>query len=164
VPYEVFKAADAYLTLGVANNSLWERCCIAMERADLVKDPRFATESARVENRTTLVPLLNEILGERSADEWMKRLEAAGVPAGRIRTVPEVCESEHLKARGMIQRLQHPRAGRITVMGVPIKLHATPGAVKTPPPTLGQHTAQVLRALLKLKPGQIVKLHADGAI
>jgi len=164
VPYEVFKAADAYLTLGVANNSLWERCCAALERPDLVKDPRFATEAARVEHRATLVPLLNEILGERSADEWMKRLEAAGVPAGRIRTVPEVCESEHLKARGMIQRLAHPKAGPITVMGVPIRLHATPGAVKTPPPTLGQHTDQVLTSLLKLKPAQIERLHAEGAV
>jgi formyl-CoA transferase len=164
VPYEVFKAADAYLTLGVANNSLWERCCTAMERPDLVKDPRFATESARVENRATLVPLLNEILGECSADEWMKRLEAAGVPAGRIRTVPEVCESEHLKARGMIRRLQHPKAGAITVFGVPIKLHATPGEVKTPPPTLGQHTEQVLKSLLKLTPARIRNLRAEGAI
>jgi crotonobetainyl-CoA:carnitine CoA-transferase CaiB-like acyl-CoA transferase len=164
VPYEVFKAADAYLTLGVANNSLWERCCTAMDRPDLVKDPRFATEAARVEHRAVLVPLLNEILGERSADEWMKRLEAAGVPAGRIRTVPEVCESEHLKARGMIQRLKHPKAGMITVMGVPIKLHATPGAVTTPPPTLGQHTDQILRSLLTLTPAQIRKLHAERAV
>jgi crotonobetainyl-CoA:carnitine CoA-transferase CaiB-like acyl-CoA transferase len=117
-----------------------------------------------VENRATVVPLLNEILGERSADEWMKRFEAAGVPAGRIRTVPEVCESEHLKARGMIQRLKHPKAGAVTVFGVPIKLHATPGEVKTPPPTLGQHTDQVLRSLLKLKPAQIKNLHGQGAI
>ena len=164
VPYEVFKAADAYLTLGVANNSLWERCCTAMERIDLVKDERFATEAARVENRATLVPLLNEILGERSADEWMKRLEAAGVPAGRIRTVPEVCESDHLKARGMIKPLSHPRAGKITVFGVPIKLHATPGEVKTAPPTLGQHTDQVLKSLLKMKPAQIRKLHEERAV
>ena len=164
VPYEVFKAADAYLTLGVANNSLWQRCCTAMDRPDLIKDPRFATESARVENRATVVPLLNEILGERSADEWMKRFEAAGVPAGRIRTVPEVCESEHLKARGMIRRLEHPKAGTISVMGVPIKLHATPGEVKTPPPTLGQHTDQVLRTLLKLKPSRIKALRAEGAL
>jgi len=164
VPYEVFKAADAYLTIGVANNSLWERCCTAMERPDLVKDPRFATEAARVEHRATAVPLLNEILGERSADEWMKRFEAVGVPAGRIRTVPEVCESEHLKARGMIRKLSHPKAGAITVMGVPIKLHATPGEVKTPPPTLGQHTDQVLKALLGLTPAQIKALRTEGAL
>jgi crotonobetainyl-CoA:carnitine CoA-transferase CaiB-like acyl-CoA transferase len=164
VPYEVFKAADAYLTLGVANNSLWERCCAAMERTDIMRDPRFATEAARVEHRATLVPLLNEILGERSADEWMKRFEAAGVPAGRIRTVPEVCESEHLKARGMIQRLTHPTAGAISVFGVPITLHGTPGAVKTPPPTLGEHTDSILKSLLRMKPAQIAKLHADRVV
>ncbi|MBI2493580.1 MAG: CoA transferase, partial [Candidatus Rokubacteria bacterium] len=113
VPYEVFRAADAYLTLGVANNSLWERCCAALERPELAKDPRYATEAARVQHRDTLVPLLNEILGARPADEWMGRLEAAGVPAGRIRTVPEVCESAHLKARGMIVTLPHPKAKRV---------------------------------------------------
>src|SRR5262249_4799596 len=102
VPYEVFRASDAYLTLGVANNSLWERCCAALERPDLTRDPRFDTEAKRVTGRDTLVPLLNEIMGARTADEWLKRFEAAGVPAGRIRTVAEVCESEHLRARGMI--------------------------------------------------------------
>src|SRR5207248_10277634 len=102
VPYEVFKAADAYLTLGVANNSLWERCCAAMERPDLVKDPRFAREADRVQHRETLVPLLNEILRARSADAWLNRFDAAGVPAGRIRAVAEVCESAHRKARVLI--------------------------------------------------------------
>ena len=65
----------------------------------LVKEPRYATVASRVENRATLVPLLNQVLGTRPAEDWMKRLEAVGVPAGRIRTVPEVCESEHLRAR-----------------------------------------------------------------
>src|SRR5437763_195117 len=101
VPYEVFKAADAYLVIGAANDSLWERCCAALERPDLAKERRYATVASRVEHRATLVPLLNEILSTRPAAEWLKRLEAAGVPAGRIRTVPEVCESEHLKARGI---------------------------------------------------------------
>ena len=115
VPYEVFKAADGYLALGVANNSLWERCCAALERSDLAKDPRYATEAARVENRSTLVPLLNQVLGARSSEDWMKRLEAVGVPAGRIRTVPEVCESEHLRARGMVVALPHAKAGEVMV-------------------------------------------------
>jgi crotonobetainyl-CoA:carnitine CoA-transferase CaiB-like acyl-CoA transferase len=164
VPYEVFKAADAYLTLGVANNSLWERCCQALERADLVKDPRFDTEAHRVEHRDVLVALLNEILGARSADEWLKRLEAAGVPAGRIKTVAEVCESEHLKARNMIVRLPHPSAGGVTVMGVPIKLHATPGAARTAPPRLGQHTAAVLEKIAGVKRAAIARLRRDGVV
>src|SRR6185503_8594669 len=134
VPYEVFKAADSYLALGVANNSLWERCCTALERPDLVKDPRYATEASRVENRGTLVPLLNQVLGARPAAEWMKRLEAVGVPAGRINTVPEVCESEHLRARGMLVSLPHAKAGTVKMMGVPIRLHGTPGRARTAAP------------------------------
>ena len=164
VPYEVFKAADAYVTLGVANNSLWLQCCRALERPELATDPRFDTESKRVEHRAELVPLLNDILATRSADEWLKRLEAAGVPAGRIRSVAEVCESEHLKARGMIVGLPHASAGQVTVMGVPIRLGATAGTARTAPPLLGQHTEAVLRRVLGLRAGEIAALRRAGAI
>jgi crotonobetainyl-CoA:carnitine CoA-transferase CaiB-like acyl-CoA transferase len=164
VPYEVFKAADAYLTLGVANNSLWERCCAALERPDLVKDPRYAREADRVQNRETLVPLLNDVLGGRTADEWLKRFEAVGVPAGRIRTVAEVCESEHLKARGMIVTLPHPKAGKLRVLGVPVRLHATPGKAATAPPLLGQHTERVLRTVLGVGKGEVARLRKSGVV
>ena len=80
VPYEVFQAQDAYLTLGVANNSLWERTCRAIGREDLTKDPRFDTEANRVTNRSVLVPLLNEIFGGRPADEWLSKLEPVPSP------------------------------------------------------------------------------------
>jgi hypothetical protein len=104
-----------------------------------------------VEHRDVLVALLNEILGARSAEEWLKRLEAAGVPAGRIKTVAEVCESDHLKARDMIVTLPHPSAGTVTMMGVPVKLHATPGAARTAPPRLGQHTDAILEKIAGVK-------------
>ncbi|MGH2357824.1 MAG: CaiB/BaiF CoA transferase family protein [Candidatus Limnocylindria bacterium] len=164
VPYEVFKASDAYLTLGVANDSLWARCCTAMERPELTTDPRYATVASRVQHRETLVPLLNEILGARSADDWMKRFEAAGVPAGRIRTVAEVCQSEHLKTRGMVVTLPHPKAGRLTVMGVPIRLHGTPGKAAVAPPLLGQHTEAVLKSVLGMTRPQVARLRAAGVV
>jgi crotonobetainyl-CoA:carnitine CoA-transferase CaiB-like acyl-CoA transferase len=164
VPYEVFKAADAYLTLGVANNGLWKQCCAALERPDLATDTRFDTEAKRVEHRAVLVPLLNELFGTRGVDDWLKRLEAVGVPAGRINTVAEVCESEHLKARGMIVKLPHPTATQVTVLGVPIRLHATPGAADTAPPLLGQHTDEILRTVLDMKPAAIDRLRRDGVI
>jgi crotonobetainyl-CoA:carnitine CoA-transferase CaiB-like acyl-CoA transferase len=164
VPYEVFKAADAYLTLGVANNALWTKCCAALDRPELAKDERYDTEAKRVQNRDRLVPLLNEILGARPAAEWLERFEGAGVPAGRITSVPEVCESEHLKARSMIVTLPHPRAGRVTVLGVPIRLHTTPGRARRAPPVLGQHTDAVLRSLVGLTRTQIAGLRRDGVI
>ncbi|MBI2526871.1 MAG: CoA transferase [Candidatus Rokubacteria bacterium] len=164
VPYEVFRAEDAYLTLGVANNSLWERLCGALERPDLVRDPRFDTEARRVQNREALIPLLNAELGTRTAAEWLQRLDRAGVPAGRIKSVAEVCESPHLKARGMAVTLAHPKAGPVTVMGVPIRLHGTPGSTSTPPPLLGQHTEEILTKVLRLPRARIEQLRAGGAI
>ncbi len=164
VPYEVFQAQDAYVTLGVANNSLWERACRALGREDLVHDPRFDTEANRVTNRHTLVPLLNEILGARPAAEWLERLERAGVPAGKINTVAEVCESEHLKARGMVVKLAHPKAGAITVMGVPIRLWSTPGAASAPPPLLGQHTDEILTGLLRMAKAKVERLRTAGVV
>ena len=164
VPYEVFKASDGYLALGVANNSLWERCCAALERPELAKDPRYATEASRVEHRATLVPLLNQILGARSGEEWMKRLEAVGVPAGRIRTVPEVCESEHLRARGMLVALPHAKAGTVKMMGVPIRLHGTPGKARTAAPVLGGDTQAVLTRVLGLRRADVQRLRRSGVL
>ena len=164
VPYEVFKAADGYLALGVANNSLWERCCAALERSDLAKDQRYATEASRVENRATLVPLLNQVLAARSGEDWMKRLEAVGVPAGRIRTVPEVCESEHLRARGMLVALPHAKAGTVKMMGVPIRLHATPGRARTAAPVLGRDTDAVLTRVLGLRRADVQRLRKAGVL
>jgi crotonobetainyl-CoA:carnitine CoA-transferase CaiB-like acyl-CoA transferase len=164
VPYEVFKAQDVYLTLGVANNPLWERTCRALDREELIKDPRFDPVSNRVANRKVLVPLLNEILGARPADEWLVRLDKAGVPAGRIKTVAEVCESAQLRARGMMVSLPHPKAGPITVMGVPVRLHDTPGAAVVAPPLLGQHTEEILTGLLRMPKRRVEQLRAAGIV
>jgi crotonobetainyl-CoA:carnitine CoA-transferase CaiB-like acyl-CoA transferase len=164
VPYEVFKAADAYLTIGAANDSLWERCCAALERPDLARDPRYDTVAKRVAHRETLVPLLNQLLSARPASEWLALLDKAGVPAGRIKTVEEVCESPHLRARDMIVSLPHPAAGFVIVMGVPIRLHGTPGKASTPPPTLGQHTTRILTRLLGLERAQLDRLQKAGVI
>jgi crotonobetainyl-CoA:carnitine CoA-transferase CaiB-like acyl-CoA transferase len=164
VPYEVFQAADAYLTLGVANNSLWERTCRALGREDLTRDPRFDTEANRVANRDALIPILNEVFAAAPADEWLVRLERAGVPAGRIKTVAEVCESPHLAARGMVVKLPHPKAGEITAMGVPIRLWDTPGAASVPPPLLGQHADEILVRLLRIPAAKVAKLRAAGVV
>ena len=164
VPYEVFQAQDAYMTLGVANNSLWERMCRAIGREDLAKDPRFDSEARRVTNRDALIPALNAEFGKRRAAEWLARLDKAGVPAGRIKTVAEVCESEHLRARGMFVQLAHPKAGAVTAMGVPIRLWDTPGAAQAPAPLLGQHTDEILSGLLRIPKAKADKLRAAGVV
>jgi crotonobetainyl-CoA:carnitine CoA-transferase CaiB-like acyl-CoA transferase len=164
VPYEVFQAQDAYMTLGVANNSLWERMCAAIGRNDLAKDARFDSEARRVTNRDELIPALNAEFGKRPAAEWLARLDKAGVPAGRIKTVAEVCESPHLRARGMFVRLAHPKAGAVTAMGVPIRLWDTPGAAQAAAPLLGQHTDEILSGLLRIPKAKADKLRAAGVV
>ena len=164
VPYEVFQAQDAYMTLGVANNSLFDRMCRAIGREELAKDPRFDSEASRVTNREILVPLLNSIFSTRPASDWLKRLDEAGVPAGRIKTVAEVCDSEHLRARGMFVSLNHPKAGAVTAMGVPIRLWDTPGAAQAPAPLLGQHTDEILTGLLRIPRAKVDKLRADSVV
>jgi crotonobetainyl-CoA:carnitine CoA-transferase CaiB-like acyl-CoA transferase len=164
VPYEVFQAQDAYMTLGVANNSLWERMCRAIGREDLAKDPRFDSEAKRVTNRDVLIPALNAEFGKRPAAEWIARLDKAGVPAGRIKSVAEVCESEHLRVRGMFVRLAHPKAGAVTAMGVPIRLWDTPGGAQAAAPLLGQHTDEILSGLLRIPKSKADKLRAAGVV
>jgi crotonobetainyl-CoA:carnitine CoA-transferase CaiB-like acyl-CoA transferase len=164
VPYEVFTASDGFIALGVANDSLWQRCCTALERSDLITDPLYDTVAKRVENRDVLIPLLNEIMAARPAAEWLARFEGVGVPAGRIKSVPDVCESPHLRARGMIATLPHPAAGQVTVMGIPVQLHSTPGALRQAPPRLGEHTNEILRRLARVPARQIAQLRERGVV
>jgi len=164
VPYEVFTASDGFVALGVANDSLWQRCCTALQRLDLITDPLYDTVARRVENRDVLIPLLNEIMAARPAAEWLERFEEVGVPAGRIKSVPEVCESPHLRARGMIAALPHPAAGQVTVMGVPVQLHGTPGVLRHAPPRLGEHTDEILRRLARVPARQITHLRERGVV
>ena len=138
----------------MANNSLWERCCAALARPELTKDPRFATEADRVQNREVLVPLLNEVLGTRSAEEWIKRFEARrGAGRAHQHGGRGVRERASEGARHDRRRCRIPKAKSLSVMGVPVRLHATPGEPTTPPPLLGQHTESVLRSRARTRQG-----------
>jgi formyl-CoA transferase/CoA:oxalate CoA-transferase len=164
VPYEVFEAADGYLTVGVANNSLWTRFCQALGRPDLAADPRFDTEARRVEHRDTLVPLLAGVFAGATVATWLERLGRAGVPAGKIKAVGEVLESPHLRARGALVSITHPTAGVMRMVGPPIRLHGTPGEATAPAPLLGEHTEEVLGKVLGYSAEAIAGLRAEGAI
>jgi len=164
VPYEVFEAADGYLTVGVANNSLWARFCQALDRPDLAADPRFDTEAKRVEQRDVLVPLLARVFSKRPVAEWLARLERTGVPAGKIKEVGEVLESPHLRARGTIVTLPHPTAGPTRMVGPAIRLHATPGEASAPAPRLGEHTTEVLSKLLGYSEEAIAGFRQRGVV
>ena len=148
VPYETFETSDGWINLGVANDDLWRRFCKAAGMVELADDQRFANAPDRVRNRDALLPLVRAIFKQRTRGEWLKRLDDDGVPGGAIRTVAEVCDSEVLKARGMIAEMPHASAG--IVKGVKSAIHLSETALDTyaAPPRLGEHTHEVLTGLL----------------
>jgi crotonobetainyl-CoA:carnitine CoA-transferase CaiB-like acyl-CoA transferase len=163
VPYETLPAADGEFVVAVGNDEQWRRFCGVIDAGALAADERFATNRARVANYDALRPLLVERLRVRPRADWVTRLKAAGVPCGSVRDIGEVLQDEQLEAREMICAIEHSAAGAIKVLGVPIKLSDTPGAVRTPPPMLGQHTDDVLREL-KMSAAEIDVLKADGVV
>ena len=164
VPYDSFEAADGPFVLAVGNDEQWRRVCAAAGLAHLADDPRFATNPARVEHRAQLLPLLTATFRSRPKADWIAVLGRAGVPCGAVRDISEVLADPQVAARGMLEAIDHPAAGPLQLLGVPIKLSETPGRVRTPPPLLGQHTRQVLGDDLHLMAAEIDALERDGVI
>jgi crotonobetainyl-CoA:carnitine CoA-transferase CaiB-like acyl-CoA transferase len=164
VPYETFPAADGEFVVAVGNDEQWRRFCRIIGAATLSDDERFATNRDRVSHYDELRPLLVDRLRSRRRDEWVGDLKAAGVPCGSVREVAEVLEDPHLDARRMIETVDHVSAGAIRVLGVPIKLSDTPGAVRSAPPALGQHTDRVLRDDCGLTTSEIDALRVSRVI
>ena len=143
VPYQPFRAADGWIAVAAANDGLYARLCAALERPDLAADERYATNEARVLNRETLIGELQAVFADRPTDDWERLLLAAGVPAGKIRRVGEALRAGPAKTR----RVDHPTAGAVELVGPPFELKSALLGGSTPPPLLGQHTAEVLREL-----------------
>ena len=164
MPYETFEAADGDFVLAVGNDEQWRRFCDVAGLADLEADPRFATNRARLEQYNELRPRLAQAFKTKPRHAWLDLLSQAGIPCGSVRSIDHVLADPQLVSREMIAALEHPTLGPLKVLGVPTKLSDTPGAVRTPPPTLGQHTDHVLSELLKLSADDIQQLRQAGAI
>ena len=147
VPYQVFEVADGHLILAVGNDGQFERFCTVAGCAELARDERFATNSARVRHRDVLVPLLAPLLRQRQRADWLAALEAAKVPCGPINGLDDVFADPQVQARGMTLTMQHPNNAHLELVASPMKLSATPVQLRRPPPLLGQHTDEVLREI-----------------
>ena len=162
-PYQAFETADGYINVGAANQANWERLRAAIGRDDLALDPRFARPRDRMDNLGALVSTLEETFARETTGHWLTALEAAGVPAGPIYTLDEVYADPQVRARDMVVETEHPTAGRVRNIGIPVKLSETPGAFRRPAPALGEHTDEVLREL-GVSDARISKLRASGAV
>jgi crotonobetainyl-CoA:carnitine CoA-transferase CaiB-like acyl-CoA transferase len=164
VPYQPFRASDGEVIVACGNDNLFRKFCQAAGCAALADDARFATNGKRVENRSELTRLLQEIFGRRSVAEWLELLEAAGVPNGPINNLAQVFAEPQVKARGIRIELDHRVAGKLPLVASPMRFSATPLEHRLAPPLLGQHTEEILRGLLGRGEAEISRLRAEGTI
>jgi len=162
VPFEPFDTADGQLMIAAGNDALWGKLCAALGLNGLRDDPRFATNPLRITHYEELRPLLAEVVVTKETAVWQTILDAAGVPNGPINAVDAVIADPQVRAREMILEVDHPTAGKTLLPGVPIKLSATPGAVRRPAPLLGEHTAEILAEWLGYDAAQIAALQQAG--
>ena len=163
VPYETFRAADGELAIGVGSERQWPRFVEALGLPELAADPRFRTNGDRVEHRGELRPILAERLLERSVDAWGTALEAAEVPWGRVADIPAAFASPEAVALGMTVEVEHPAFGVLRQVGIPLRFSVTPGAIRSAPPLLGEHTDAILGEL-GYDAGAIARLREAGTV
>ena len=163
-PYETYRCKDGFINLACGNDNMWRTFCRVIGQAEWTEDPRFRTNADRVGHRRQLAALLEPVILQKTTQEWIDQLRQNGLPCGPIQTVGQVCEDPQVLARDMIVSLDHPTAGSIRVTGVPIKLSDTPGEVHSAPPTLGQHTTEVLGDWLQINATEAEALHRDGVV
>jgi crotonobetainyl-CoA:carnitine CoA-transferase CaiB-like acyl-CoA transferase len=162
-PYQAFPTADGWINVGGANQPNWERIARAIGRPDLIDDPRFRTNGDRMRNLAALTPIIAERMKSRPSADWIRELEAAGVPVGPVNRIGDMLADPQVAAREMVIEVDHPKAGRTRALGHPIKFSRTPGAVERAAPLLGQHTRAIL-AQLGYAPADIERLRSEGAV
>jgi succinate---hydroxymethylglutarate CoA-transferase len=164
VPYATYQAADAMMVIAVGNDSQFAKCAGVLGHPEWIEDARFKTNRARVGNRNLLDGLVNEALAGDRAEVWLDKLKAVGVPCGRINSVAQALAEPHTAARRMVETVEHPAIGALKLLGIPFKFSDTACGVQCAPPTLGQHTDEILAQELGLDAGAIAQLRRDKVV
>lgn len=164
VPYRTFDAADGALVIASGNERQFAALCKVVGRADLASDARFATNSARIQNRVALEEALAVAVAGMAVEPLVEALCEAGVPAGPIHSIDQVFNDPQIEARGIVHHLERENGVAVPGVAYPPHLSATPASYRLPPPLLGEHTGAVLRAELGLDEARLAALKAGGII
>ena len=164
VPWQAFAAQDGYLVIATRQEVFWKKLCVVLERPELADDPHFATNPKRLEHRGTLVPMLENILRQRTVKAWLEKLHAAEVPAAPVNDLMAAFNEPPVAEREMIVEYDHPQVGRVRMPGNPIKFDGMGKTISNPAPLLGEHTDALLRDLLHLDSARIAALRQQGVI
>jgi succinate--hydroxymethylglutarate CoA-transferase len=164
VPYTTYRTKDAMIALAIGNDTQFAKCAAVLGYPEWAEDARFAANRARVVHRAIVDDAIARGLAADTADNWLAKLKAAGVPCGRINSVAEALADPQTEAREMVETVKHPTVGDLKLVGMPYKFSGTPASVRMPPPTLGEHTDEVLRDELGLDAAAIAALRKDKVI
>ena len=164
VPYQTFPTADGDLILAIGNDTQYARFCEAAGIPELIRDPRFKDNAARVAHRDACTSAIAVAVKKKTTSEWIDLLEPLGIPCGPIHRLDQVFAHPQVRHRGLKVEVAHPLAGNVSLVANPIKYSRTPQRYETAPPLLGQHTEEVLRGLLKRNEAEIAALRASGVI
>ncbi|QXG43481.1 CaiB/BaiF CoA transferase family protein [Pseudomonas viridiflava] len=164
VPYQDFPTADGDFILTVGNDSQFRKFAEVAGQSQWATDPRFLTNKLRVANRGELIPLIRQATVFKTTAQWVDELEAAGVPCGPVNDLAQVFDDPQVLARGLALELPHALGGRVAQVASPIRLSETPVEYRRAPPLLGEHTSQVLQALLGMSGDEVVALKEAGVL
>jgi formyl-CoA transferase/CoA:oxalate CoA-transferase len=164
LPYQTFQTKTRDIAIGIGSDKLWRTFCPLLGLAHLADDPRYVNNAARNANRPTLIAALQDAFLTKTYDEWEAILLPAGIPMGAINAMDAVVRHPQVVARGALVECEHPVAGRVRSVGPAVRMSATPGAVRTPAPLVGEHTEEVLKTRLGLSDDEIAQLRREQVI
>ncbi|SIO71161.1 Crotonobetainyl-CoA:carnitine CoA-transferase CaiB [Burkholderia sp. GAS332] len=162
VPYQDFPTADGYMIIAVGNDGQFTNLCKTLGCPQWATNGRFATNSQRVEHRSDLVALIRDVTVGRTTDFWVQAMEAVGVPCGPINSLDRVFADPQVQSRNMRIEMEHPHSDQLPLVGNPIRMSESPVQYRHAPPTLGQHTRQVLTDWLKMTDAELDEIGAGN--
>ncbi|MBI4296943.1 MAG: CoA transferase [Chloroflexi bacterium] len=165
-PFQAFQTKDGYIVVAMVGgmSNRWPLFCSAIDRVDLIDDPRFETGWNRTQRYGELEPILSEAMRRKTTQEWLKELSNLDIPCGPVNTIDKVAADLQIAHRRMIVEVPHPRAGPVKVVNTPVRMSRTPPKVERACPDLGEHSREVLRDLLGMGEEEIEELGREGAI